>query len=200
MKTVLKLGPADHGRPLSWDDYITGEYQRGYQYELIDGKLYVSPEANLPQNFLERWLYLKIEKYIEKHPEVINYATNKGRVFVTEREEISAPEPDLVAYRNFPIEMPMEEVDWEDVFPLLVAEILGSDDPEKDLIRNVELYLEVPSIKEYWVIDGRDDASRPTLKVHRRHGRRWRVQDYEAGETYTTKLLPGFKLVLNPRR
>jgi hypothetical protein len=32
--------------------------------------------------------------------------------------------------------------------------------------------LQVPSIREYWIIDGRDDPGRPVMLVHRRRGRR----------------------------
>jgi Uma2 family endonuclease len=86
------------------------------------------------------------------------------------------------------------------VSPILVVEVLSSDDPDKDLVRNVDLYHQVPTIKEYWVIDGRDDPNRPTLLVYRRHGRKWRTYELAFGETYTTKLLPGFTLLLDPRR
>jgi len=89
-------------------------------------------------------------------------------------------------------------VRWQDVSPLLVCEIPSQDEPHKDLVRNVELYLAVPSIKEYWILDVRDDPDRPHLIAHRRHGSRWRVQEVSFGERYTTRVLPGFKLVLDP--
>jgi len=62
------------------------------------------------------------------------------------------------------------------------------------------LYFQVPSIWEYWLVDGLEDAERPSLRVHRRRGKRWHIIDVAAGETYTTKLLPGFELMLDPRR
>ena len=55
---------------------------------------------------------------------------------------------------------------------MLVVEVVSSD-REKDLVRNVALYLAVPSIREYWVIDPRPSADRPTLLVYRRRGARW---------------------------
>jgi Uma2 family endonuclease len=86
------------------------------------------------------------------------------------------------------------------VSPLLVVEIASADDPEKDFLRNVKLYRLVPSIKEYWVLDPRDDPNHPSMRVYRRVGKKWRIIEVAAGGTYTTKLLPGFKLVLDPRR
>jgi hypothetical protein len=53
--------------------------------------------------------------------------------------------------------------------------------------------------KEYWIIDGRDDPDQPSKKVHRRHGKRWRVIDLGYRDTYTTGLLPGFELSIDPR-
>jgi Uma2 family endonuclease len=91
-------------------------------------------------------------------------------------------------------------MDWRDVSPLLVAEVVSPDNAEKDLVRNVELYLAVPSIKEYWILDPRDDPDRPTLRVYRRRGARWQKPiDLAFGDTYTTRLLPGFTLTVNPR-
>jgi hypothetical protein len=49
MSTVTKIGPEDHGLPMSFEEYLAGDYQQGYHYELIDGRLYVSPEATYPK-------------------------------------------------------------------------------------------------------------------------------------------------------
>ena len=76
-----------------------------------------------------------------------------------------------------------------------MVEILSEDNAEKDLVRNLQLYLEVPSIREYWIIDPRQDADRPGLTVYRRRGQRWqRPIEVAPGETYTTPLLPGFTM------
>jgi Uma2 family endonuclease len=199
MKTLLKLGPGDHGRALSRDEFESAEYAEGHRYEIIDGRLYVSPEANLPHSYNELWLLYRLARYAQDHPEVINHVTNKSRVFVHDRPELTVPEPDIVAYENFPHDRSTNEYRWEDVSPILAVEVVSASDPEKDLERNVALYLEVPSIREYWVLDGRDDADRPHLLVYRRRGRRWQnVIHVPAGGTYTTRLLPGFSLLLDP--
>jgi Uma2 family endonuclease len=194
------LGPADHGRPMSLGDYLTSDYQKGFKYELIDGKLYVSSVPNAPEGLLEEWVGMKLRDYSRKRPKVINWVYWKVRVFVPGRPEETAAEPDVAAYHDFPLKRPKREVRWEAVSPLLVAEVLSRDDPGKDLIRNVALYHRVPSIKEYWVIDRRDDPDCPSMRVHRRHGKSWRIINLAFGETYTTPLLPGFQLVIDPRR
>lgn len=200
MAIDLKLGPADHGRPMSLDEFLAGDYEEGHQYELIDGELYVTPLPDPSQNVWDSWLFGKMYLYSLDHPQWVNYVTNKARVFVPGRLGITTPEPDLAAYRGFPLDRPLREIHWQRVSPLLVGEIVSEDDPDKDWIRNVELYLLVPSIKEYWVVDPRADPDHPSLIVHRRHGKKWRVLEVAPGETYTTKLLPGFKLRLDPHR
>jgi Uma2 family endonuclease len=200
MATVARIGPDDHGRPMSLDEFLAGDYEEGHQYELIDGELYVTPLPDPSQNIWDSWLFYKMYAYSVEHPAVISYVTNKARVFVPGRAGITIPEPDLAAYRNFPLDRPFREIRWQNVSPLVVGEIVSQDDPNKDWIRNVELYLQVPSIKEYWVIDARADPGHPTLTVHRRHGKQWRVLETAPGETYTTKLLPGFKLHLDLHR
>ncbi len=199
MATALKLGPADHGRKLSEEEFLAGDYQEGHQYELIAGRLYVSPLPNPPQNFIEEWLGYLLATYSRQHPAVANYCSHKARVFVPGREDITTPEPDLTLFRDYPSHLPLQDIHWENTTPILVVEIV-SDDPDKDLVRNVELYLQVPLIREYWIVDLREDVNRPTMTVYRRHGRRWRSPlTIRFGGTYTTRLLPGFELVLNPR-
>ena len=56
MSTALKLGPADHGRTLTPEEYFAGDYRPGFKYELIRGRLEVSPLPDLPANHIEEWL------------------------------------------------------------------------------------------------------------------------------------------------
>jgi Uma2 family endonuclease len=199
MTTALKIGPADHGRPLTLEEFSNAAWEGGYQYELIDGKLYVVPLPKLPENRVEEWIATALRLYARAHPDVINYVSAKARVYVPGRPGVTNPEPDVSAYRNFPLDRSLTKVRWQDVSPVLVVDVLG-DDPDKDLVRNVELYLQVPSIREYWVFDTlRDGPDRPHLIAHRRWGSRWRVDEVAPGETYTTRLLPAFRLVVDPR-
>jgi len=188
-----QFGPADHGRRLTYDQYLAGEFAEGFKYELIDGALFVSPEANPTHSWVEVWLMAQLLKYSTEHPEVINHVNNKARVFVPGRVDLTAPEPDVAAYQDFPRGRPSLRVRWENFSPVLVAEVISPRGEEKDLVRNVELYWQVPSIKEYWVFDLRPEAQHP-LFVYRRQATKWKVLRKAPGETYTTRLLPGFAL------
>jgi Uma2 family endonuclease len=200
MTTATKLGPHDHGHPVSLEEFEAAEFEEGHKYELIDGRLYVSPNPNLPEGIIVSWLYERLVEYKLSHPKVIKYLTTGGRVFVPDTAETTCPEPDVSIYRVSPKRLPPGQVKWQGVSPIIVVEVLVDSDPQKDLVRNVDLYLQVPSIREYWLFDARHAWERPTLIVHRRRGAKWVVREYAAGETYETKVLPGFKLLIDPRQ
>jgi Uma2 family endonuclease len=196
---ATKLGPLDRGLPMTFNQFMRADYQEGYQYELIDGELYVFPLPNLPENRIEMWIGAKLQGYSLEHPEIINFVTYKARVFIPGRPRATVPEPDQAAYHNFPLDQPFKKVRWQNVSPILVVEVVSREDPYKDLVRNVKLYLQVPTIQEYWLIDPRKNPERPTFRVHRRQGKKWRIVQPAFGEVYTTKLLPGFALIIDPR-
>jgi Uma2 family endonuclease len=199
VQTSVKIGPTDHGRPMTFDDFVMARGQEGYRYELIEGRVYVSAAPNVPQNLNEEWLNDQLRDYRRRHPEVINYVTTKARVFVPGHHDLTNPEPDLAAYHNFPLRTRFRELTWRVLSPLLVVEVVSEDDPAKDLVRNVDLYRQVPSIREFWIVDPREDPDAPTMRIYRRRGRGWQKPiDLAAGETYTTPILPGFALLIDP--
>jgi Uma2 family endonuclease len=201
MTTQLYLTPADHGRPLTWEEFSTARHQEGYRYEIIHGRLAVSLAPNLPHEFLRKRLERLLDRYAEEHPKVFNWSQAPGRVFLPDlaEEDVTAPEPDIACYRDFPLEIDIDEMDWRNVSPILVVEVLSADSADKDLERNQRLYLQVPSIQEYWIFDPRQGSANLTLLVYRRRGKRWgRLRTVAAGETYTTPLLPDFVLPVPP--
>lgn len=198
MPTMLVLGPADHGRTLTREEFETARGQEGFRYELVYGKVYVTPLPNLPHYCVLKWLERQLEAFAAKAPQIINYVATQSRVFVPGQDEPTTPEPDLAGYRDFPLDVPVARRNWQKISPVLVVEIVSEDDPDKDLVRNVELYIQVPSIREYWIIDPRFDAERPPLRIYRRRGRRWQAPlNIPGGDVYNPRLLPGFRLTLN---
>lgn len=197
MKTQLYLTPEDQGRALTLEEFEHSDAQEGFRYELIDGKLEVSPEPELPHDDVCYWVRVILQGYIQEHPEVINRVSEHARVFVPDRLNSTCPQPDLAVYHDFPFHLSRRQLRWQDISPVLVIEVLSEENTDKDLVRNLELYLQVPSIREYWILDSLMDSDQPTLTVHRRRGSRWqRPIVVEPGETYTTLLLPGLTLVI----
>src|SRR5579872_3100066 len=196
----LKLGQKDHGSPLTLDEFDEAEFEPGFKYEIIDGRLYVSNEPNFPENILENWLFIKLIAYSGQRQDIINYVTVKSRLFIHSRRKPTVPEPDIAAYCNLPLDKPFKEIHWRDLGPILVGELLVDGDPRKDLERNRKLYLEAPSIREYWILDGRENPNEPAMIQHRRFGKRWIVKEFLCGSTFKTKLLPKFSIAIDPRK
>jgi Uma2 family endonuclease len=162
METQLYLTPADQGRALTAEEFERAVAREGYRYELIDGKLEVSPEPDLPHDDVCDWLEEILRDYKREHPKVINRISSHARIFVPDQPETTCLQPDLAAYHNFPHHLPRRLHRWQDVSPVLVVEVLSEDNPGKDLVRNLELYALVASIREYWVLDPLTDPDRPT--------------------------------------
>ena len=58
--TRLTLTPADHGREIDPDDFEHSTGNPDFHFEIIDGRVFVSPQSDLPQEFLAHWLYGKL--------------------------------------------------------------------------------------------------------------------------------------------
>jgi Uma2 family endonuclease len=191
------IGPADAGLRMTWAEYQSAIGQEGYRYELIDGRVTVLPVPNPQHQRIWRWIYDCLSKYSEQNIHIINYVVPSSSVLIEARPDDTAPEPDITAYRNYPLDR--EQVRWEEVSPILVVEIISPGTANKDLERNVELYLAVPTIMEYWIVDPRNGLSNTTMRVYRRRGPRWQKPiDLRTGDSYTTRLLPGFSLLIDP--
>jgi len=192
----LRLGHGDHGRELTYEEFMAADYEEGYRYELIEGRLYVSPLANLPHAIVERYVHEALLAYKSRRGSVIKEVFTKARIFVPSPIHVTCPEPDLSVY----FESVSREQRWQDISPLIVVEVISPDNADKDNIRNVDLYHRVPSIREYWIFDRCDKDDGPTLRVYHRSTERqkWKFADYGPRNTYTTELLPGFKLPVCP--
>ena len=201
MHTRLYLTPADHGRALSWEEFASADAQEGYRYEMIEGRVEVSPVPNLPHDIVLDRMLRALYAYSAQHDEILPYLSSHSRVFLPDPPEgITAPEPDIAGYtESFPEGTPDTEKDWRNVSPAFVVEILSEDTEEKDLDRNRRLYLQVPSIQEYCIVNPRASGNVPMMIVDPRRGRRWGARRIVlGGATWTTPLLPGFSLVLEP--
>ena len=197
-RSLQPIGPADHGREMTEDEFESSADQEGFRSELIDGRLYVSPMPESPHDAVLEWLLEILQEYRRSHPEVINYVSSHAEVFVPGRARPTRPQPDVACYADYPHHLPRRRRRWRDMSPVVVVEIISDDSSMKDLERNVELYLEVPSIREYWIVDQRPDPDYPSVRVYRRRGQNWQKPiDVAPGATYATRLLPGFTLTLD---
>src|SRR5438552_17838734 len=128
MATVHLLGLRDHGRPVTREEFETAQWEAGYHYELIHGKLYVSPLPNLPQNWIEMWLLGKLLAYAGQHPEVINYVTPKARVLVPNVADVTQPEPSVDGLHDLASHFTVEQMDGRVLGPGTMGAVLLEDE------------------------------------------------------------------------
>jgi Uma2 family endonuclease len=197
-KQKSALGHRDHGRELTYDEFMAASYEKGYRYELIEGRLYVSPAASYPHDLVRDYLYELLTVYRLSRRDVVARLSAASRVFVSGIPKTTCPEPDFALYQSCPRG---RKVRWQDISPLIVVEVVSPHGSFKDYVRNLELYQQVPTIREYWLFDRCDDEDDgPTLRVYHRTTARqkWKIAEYGPRDVYTTALLPGFKLPVCP--
>src|SRR5438552_1421038 len=102
MRTITRLRPADHGRLMTLEDFEHADGESGWRFELIDGKVYVSPKPRPQHDRYENHLFRLLDRYAERRPKIIDYVTFGARVHVPGPRRATVPEPDLACYRGYP--------------------------------------------------------------------------------------------------
>jgi len=186
LKTVIRVGPEDHGKRMSLADFDHAEVQEGYLYELGRGVIVVSDVPGLRHFGQLNNLRRQLNVYDVKHPDRI-YAVAGGAEcklllwnFESERH------PDLSIYLKPP---PHRRDVWSLWVPDIVIEIVSKSSVQRDYDEKREEYFSF-GVREYWIVD----ADEQRVLVLRRWGRRWREIEVRPPDVYETRLLPGFKL------
>src|SRR5258708_1004471 len=111
----VRLTPAWAGRDLSLEEFENADYQGGWRFELIDGRVEVHPTPNPPHDIVVEWLRDRLCAYRDAHAEVINYVTSGCRIFIPGRRLATCPQPDLAGYQGFPVRWPRQLQSWQDI-------------------------------------------------------------------------------------
>ena len=141
----LRIGPADHGRRMTLEEFREAEERDGYCYELARGVLEVTEVPNDPHGVVVCNLYRAVSRYDQQHPGVIlRYGGgNEFRFWLP--HIISSRHPDLgVVLRGAP-------KDWRGRrVPALAAEIVSRGSIQRDYETKREEYLGY-GLLEYWI-------------------------------------------------
>ncbi len=191
--TDVEIGPDDAGRSLTLSDWERAHHAPGYIYELIEGTIEVSP---IPTPLHDHWvelLRIELERYRAGHPGVIGKISERCEVAVPSECGPTRPQPDLAVYCGFPKPPPVR---WDNVCPIIVAEVISDRRAAKDVSRNRALYFRADGIAEYWIIDPREEPMEPTLiaLVREPGADTWSEHAVAFGESYSTLSLPGLTL------
>jgi hypothetical protein len=186
-KTLVKIGPADHGRRMSLVDFEHAEVQEGYLYELSRGIITVSDVPNRRHMVLvaATWDQLQDYKSLYRGRIQIIASGNECKLLIPAFD--SERHPDLSVYLTEP--PPIENANlWRHWFPEIVIEVVSPSSRKRDYEEKPDEYLR-RGAREYWVIDPRKRA----MVVMRRTRNRWTESLIRPPALYRTRLLPGLE-------
>jgi len=193
------IGPSDHGRILTLEEYTRARETPGYAYEIIDGVLNVSPNPSPSHDFWVGIVQQALSTYAAAHPSIANYVSQRCEVVVSGRPGPTRPQPDLGVYCGFTDPAPS---DWAHVCPKVVVEVVSPRRERKDTMRNQHLYWAAGGVEEYWIVDPSADPAAPNLiALVRKPGEpEWIGNEVPFGKAHRSRALPGFSLNLKRLR
>lgn len=183
-KTAIKIGPHDHGRRMSLEEFDHAEVQEGYLYELGRGVIIVS-DVPKPKHLAQ---VCAIQQQLFAYGMVYpgrSYAITSGshcKLLVGGLE--SERHPDLAIYKTPP---PADD-SWSTWIPKIVIEVVSPGSERRDYEEKREEYL-LFGVKEYWVFD----ADRQEMLVLRRTNGQWDERTIRPPKVYRTRFLPGLE-------
>jgi Uma2 family endonuclease len=193
MSTVLKtrIGPGDHGRAMTLEEFQRAEFVSGDLYELGRGIIAVNSVPN-PWHFdVYNVLRRQITAFELAHPGVI-WGLGGGaesRVLLEDLE--SERHPDLAVYTSPPPRA--DSGAWAEWVPDLVVEIVTPSSRYRDYDEKPEEYLRF-GVKEFWIVDPREAL----LVVLRRKGGTWQRTEVRPPTAYDCPLFPGLRIETTP--
>lgn len=189
-RVVTRVGPADHGRPMSLDEFDLAEGQEGYRYELSRGIITVSDVPDLEHQAQVEATHKQFFHYRTTHEDMVYRLVEGGSAKILLADLQSERHPDLVLYKSRPLD---RDNVWATWVPDLVIEVVSPSSRRRDYDEKPEEYLDF-GVSEYWMID----YEKREMLVLRRSGGRWVRRVVTEQETYEPKLLPGLRFRLAP--
>lgn len=188
-KTLIKIGPADHGRRMSLEDFDHAEVQEGYRYELSRGIITVSDIPNrlhfLQTGEINRQLYgYRLFEPAARLPLIAGAFDCKLPIADLESER----HPDFTLYLSPSPEDDEDEDFWAQWIPEIVIEVVSPESRKCDYDEKPEEYLRF-GLMEYWIVNSRQRA----LVVMRRTRGRWAQMIVKPPDLYRSRLLPNFE-------
>lgn len=183
---IIRVGPQDHGKRMSLDDFDRAIPMEGHLYELAKGVIEVSEVPNLKHGEVVRAVRKAVERYDDDHPGIITYTATGADAKLLIGAEESERHPDWLIYLR---PAPNDKQPWSEWIPEIVVEVVSPSSSKRDYDEKPSEYAAL-GIREYWIVD----PIRQTVTIKTRWRGLWRDRILKPGQSYTTDLLPGFKL------
>ena len=180
--TPLRIGPADHGRAMTLEEFLLAEETEGYRFELARGVLEVSEVPDDPHGGVVANLYDAMSRYRRDHPGVIRRygGGNEFRFWL----------PAMVSGRNPDVGVVLQGApeDWRGRrIPSLAAEVVSRRSVRRDYATKREEYLAY-GLQEYWIVD----PLKRQVTVLTRRGDSWHEAVYRDDQVIASLVLPDF--------
>jgi Uma2 family endonuclease len=181
-----RIGPADHGRRMTLDEFIKADATEGWLYALARGVVEVTEvpgpwHGRIVGRFAEMFIM-----YERQHPGRINYRAGGGECRIRLPGMVSDRHPAQAIYLN--PEPPGPKV-WTKWVPHIVVEVVSPRGRKRDFLAKREEYLRM-GVQEYWILDPKNRRMHALV----RQGDTWDEIIVPAGGVYRTILLPGLEV------
>jgi Uma2 family endonuclease len=186
--TRPRIGPDDHGRTMTLEEFSDADFEEGWLYELARGVVVVTQVPDVPHGRIVDRLCRLFIFYDVAHPGVINYRASGGNCRLRLPGMQSDRHPDQAVYLLPP---PPGGDPWRRWVPEIVVEVVSAGGEDRDYAEKREEYLRA-GVTEYWILD----PARRQMLVLRRAGDVWKARRVAAEGAHRTHLLPG--LVVRP--
>jgi Uma2 family endonuclease len=177
----IQLGPADHGRPLTLEEFREAEETPGYRYELARGVLEVTHVPNDPHGDVEWRILRAIAEYDRQHPGIVHRCGGAASFRLWLPGMASGRNPDVaVVLAGAPRDVRGNRV------PALAVEVVSEGSEERDYQVKREEYLAY-GLFEYWIVD----PFQRKVTVLARDGGQWLERLATGDQEIPSVLLPG---------
>jgi Uma2 family endonuclease len=184
--TAIRIGPADHGRRMTLEEFREAEEEPGYRYELARGVLEVTEVPNDPHGQIVSNLHRAFVDHDRQHPGLIRRVGGAGEFRLWVPAMVSGRNPDLaIVFQGTPKDARGRRP------PSLVVEVVSEGGEDRDYQEKRQDYL-LFGIQEYWIIDPR--LRQVTVLVRREGpgGPTWDEQVFRGDDVIVGALLLGF--------
>lgn len=185
-KPALYLGKADHGTPLSHEEFAEAQYEEPWRYERVEGRLVIMPPSGHDHGVMGKPFRNYLGAYELAHPEIVEHVISEAWLaFDDDRDRIA----DIAVY----LRSGQEGARIPDRVPELVFEVVseGAEAHRRDYEEKKAEYLEL-GVQEYVIVD----RFQHQLIVLRRKGKRYVETVLGPEDIYRTALLPGLEIAL----
>lgn len=188
----LRIGPADHGRPMTLGEFLEAEEEPGYRYELARGVLEVSEVPSTGHWRVLDNLHEVASLYRRENRARIDRIGHGSEVRLLIPELESGRHPDLaLIFRGAPLDAHGRRV------PQWLTEIVspGARARRRDYEEKSAEYLAL-RIEEYWIVDPQERTVTVRMRQEGPEGASWSERVFSGDQVIDSPMLPGLRLTV----